>query len=305
MSTLEFHPLANIFPLMEGAEFDELVADIKTNGLREPIILYEGMILDGRNRYRACIEADVEPDFQSDGQRWRAMAPPGSRALTFDPKFPESPPIRTVKVGDPLAYVISANIHRRHLTQDQKRELVAKLVKAQPEKSDRQLAQIAKVDHKTVGTARAESEGRGEIPHVESRTDTKGRQQPAKKKSRKRGTTYLLEDEHGTPRRVAKAVIEAAAPSHEEESNVRPSHKELEERQDAARIRDFLRRAENAFEGAKADDMRFIQVTKEMCEAAKEAANAWAKQFNNLMNMRGQRRGNLTPLPTVQEESQP
>jgi hypothetical protein len=48
---LKFHPLAETFPLMEGAEFSELIADIKAHGQREWILTYEGMILDGRNRY--------------------------------------------------------------------------------------------------------------------------------------------------------------------------------------------------------------------------------------------------------------
>jgi ParB-like chromosome segregation protein Spo0J len=57
----EFHPLANIFPLMEGDAFEELVEDIRRHGLRDPIVLFQGQILDGRNRYGACLEADVAP----------------------------------------------------------------------------------------------------------------------------------------------------------------------------------------------------------------------------------------------------
>jgi hypothetical protein len=150
----KFHPLADIFPLMEGEEFDALVADIKANGLIEPLVMLEGMILDGRNRYHACVAADVEPTF---------------RPFTGD---------------GPAAYVISANIHRRHLTPEQKRDLIAKLIKAQPGKSDRQIAKTATADHKTVASVRVGMEGRGEIPHVETRTDTKGRRQSAKKKAR-------------------------------------------------------------------------------------------------------------------------
>jgi ParB-like chromosome segregation protein Spo0J len=151
---LKFHPLADLFPPMEGQDFDDLVADIKANGLHEPIVTYEGMILDGRNRYRACIKAGIEPKLIK-GDDW---------------------------IDDPAAYVISANIHRRHLTAEQKRELVEKLLKAAPEKSDRQIAKIAKVSPTTVGTKRAKMENAGDVSKLDTRRDTRGRKQPSKKK---------------------------------------------------------------------------------------------------------------------------
>src|SRR5262245_53199230 len=94
---LPFHPLAKILPLLEGEEFEELCNDIFRNGLLEPIILYEGKILDGRNRYRACLAADVEPCFE------------------------------TYRGTDPLSYVISRNLKRRHLTTSQRAMVAARI----------------------------------------------------------------------------------------------------------------------------------------------------------------------------------
>jgi hypothetical protein len=87
---------------------------------------------------------------------------------------------------DPTKYVISVNLHRRHLTAEQKRDLIGKLLKAAPEKSDRQIGKMAQVSKNTAKSVRDELEARGEIDHVETRTDTKGRKQAARKLSVKK-----------------------------------------------------------------------------------------------------------------------
>jgi len=96
-STLRFHSLADIFPLLNGSEFEKLTDSVAESGLREPIRLYEGKILDGRNRYRACLAAGVEPWFEE---------------YTGD---------------DPLAYVIDLNVLRRHLNESQRAMVAARL----------------------------------------------------------------------------------------------------------------------------------------------------------------------------------
>ena len=65
MQQVSFHPLADIFPLLhsDGDSFAALVDSISKNGLIDPITLHEGMIVDGRNRYRACLKAGIEPRF--------------------------------------------------------------------------------------------------------------------------------------------------------------------------------------------------------------------------------------------------
>jgi ParB-like chromosome segregation protein Spo0J len=61
---MDFHPLANLFPLLDSTEFNDLVEDIRAHGLHEPVVLFEDKILDGRNRHRACVAAGVEPAFR-------------------------------------------------------------------------------------------------------------------------------------------------------------------------------------------------------------------------------------------------
>lgn len=55
------HPAADAWPMMDNGRYSELLADIQANGQREPITLCDDMVLDGRNRYRACIELNIAP----------------------------------------------------------------------------------------------------------------------------------------------------------------------------------------------------------------------------------------------------
>jgi len=61
---MQFHEFANLYPLMQGAEFDDLCASIKKSGLLHEITLFEDKILDGRNRYNACIQAGITPKYK-------------------------------------------------------------------------------------------------------------------------------------------------------------------------------------------------------------------------------------------------
>jgi hypothetical protein len=91
MSKLQYHPYADLFPLMTEEELDSLAADVKACGLREPVLLFEGKILDGRNRHAACLRAGIKPQFR-DFEGDDAAA---------------------------LAYVESVNLQRRNMTPGQ------------------------------------------------------------------------------------------------------------------------------------------------------------------------------------------
>lgn len=84
--------------MMNDREFADLVTDIQNNGQREPIWTYEGMILDGRNRFRAVNEVGFPPITRE----WDGM-------------------------GDPVAFVVSLNLHRRHLNESQRAMVAARI----------------------------------------------------------------------------------------------------------------------------------------------------------------------------------
>ena len=102
------HPITDIFPSMTNGEYAAFLADIQEYGQREPIFVYQGQIVDGRNRYRACLELGISPTVREyDGDE---------ASLT--------------------AFVISLNLHRRHLNESQ-RALVAMRLENMPLGGDR------------------------------------------------------------------------------------------------------------------------------------------------------------------------
>jgi hypothetical protein len=97
MTAYRDHSLSALLPLLTQPELRDLADDIRANGLLAPVTLLEGKILDGRNRYRACKLAGVEPKFREFGGT------------------------------DPLAFVLSANVHRRHLSESQRAMIAARV----------------------------------------------------------------------------------------------------------------------------------------------------------------------------------
>jgi ParB-like chromosome segregation protein Spo0J len=128
------HPLSTLFPPMSDQELQELAKDIKINGLRTSIVLHEDKILDGVQRERACELANVQPTYMD----FRQM--------------------EGLNTNGPLAYVVSENLHRRHLHPSDYTILINKLVPA--------IEEQFKADHDspTVNRGRKRPQGGGTQP---------------------------------------------------------------------------------------------------------------------------------------------
>lgn len=148
---VRWHEYADLFPWIEGPAFQELKADIAKNGVLEPIVFLDGAVLDGRNRYMAARELGIEyPRVEYEGD-------------------------------DPLGFVISHNLTRRHLTESQRAMVAAKLAKLPHgtnqhaqicAPSQNEAADMLNVSRRTVQTAKVvQDEGAPElIAAVESGT---------------------------------------------------------------------------------------------------------------------------------------
>ncbi|MFI3154520.1 MAG: hypothetical protein QX199_00040 [Methylococcaceae bacterium] len=128
--TLELHPLCTYFPRMSDAEFNSLKDNIQDNGQTHPIYTLDGMILDGGNRYRALCELGIDPV------------------------------IIEYSGANPAQFILSSNLHRRHLTQGQSAAIVSaslSWINAQTANSS-QVSNTAQLD---TATSRAKQSGVG------------------------------------------------------------------------------------------------------------------------------------------------
>ena len=137
-----FHPACLLFPPLGEAELQALADDIKRNGLKNAIVLCKGQILDGRSRLRACEMARVEPRFvEWDGE------------------------------GSPVAWVLSQNLFRRHLSSSQRAVIaldVLPLLEREAKERQRAGGRVAKKCAKLTETGKA-SEAAARLAHSNSR----------------------------------------------------------------------------------------------------------------------------------------
>jgi len=181
----ELHPLCALFPRMAGNEFAALTADIKANGLRQPIITHNGMILDGGNRYEACLQAGVKPTMQE------------------------------YKGENLVAYVMSANFHRRHLSHGQQAAIVASATdwaNAQTHGGDRKSDQAEGPPLDTVKQRAAIS---GANERTQRDADKLAREKPELAKQVAKGEKSLYQAVKENKPAPARAIVPAVAPEDE------------------------------------------------------------------------------------------
>jgi FtsZ-binding cell division protein ZapB len=234
---LKQHPLSAAFPAMSADDFAALVEDVRANGQREPIMLFEGMVLDGWHRYRACVQVGIKP--------------------TQFP-FPDG--------KDPVAFVLSQNLHRRHLTPSQRAAAVVACAewapKGRPGKAEtisgfreKDMAKAAGTSDRTIRDAKvAHKAGLGEAVKAgaltahEAATVARGKpaEKPAPKaKSEKRElpaapppTAPELDEAQDTIAELAqeneqlrdRLAVEAMDASEEEKTQAAETIRELRER---------------------------------------------------------------------------
>jgi site-specific DNA-methyltransferase (adenine-specific) len=186
-------PFVDLLPSLHPEEREALVADIRRRGVVVPVVVDEdNNVIDGHNRLQIAAElqlADVPVEVKA------GLSPDQRRDLA-----------------------LNLNLQRRHLTREQRRDLIARALKADPARSNNQIATETKSTDKTVAAARARLESTSEIPKLDRTTGKDGRTRRAQRR-KPRATTPVARDlDQRTPAAprpspADTAPTEAAAPA--------------------------------------------------------------------------------------------
>jgi hypothetical protein len=217
---IKVHPAANMFPMMSKDELQALAKDIAENGLRHGVVLWTPQsiqtasrrklpsdlyLLDGRNRLEA-----LELSIADEEEREEAIG------LALYPSSTD-PDAATLLYGDvePFTFVISANIHRRHLTAAQKNELIVKLKAASPELSTRAIAAATGMSQTTIQRALSappSGEPNGSpAPSPERVAGRDGKSYPAQQPARKKAAAPVEKTPSTPPSQSRDKAIEGVS----------------------------------------------------------------------------------------------
>jgi ParB-like chromosome segregation protein Spo0J len=169
-----------VMPPLTPEEYAALEASIREHGVLEPIV-YDPQtadIIDGYHRLEI-----------------------GTRLSVHVPRRS----VKGLTDAQKTVMALTLNVDRRHLNTEQRRELLAKSIKADPEASDREHARRTGTSPTTAGTVRHELEETGDVSNLDTRKDSRGRRQPASKNKGRSGTKTAP---RGTP---STASAETAA----------------------------------------------------------------------------------------------
>jgi len=174
---MEIHEVCEMFPEMQGTELQELAQDIARHGLREPIWTYKGRIIDGRNRFKVCLLTGAAPRYRE-----------------WDGK------------GSLVEFVVSLNLHRRHLTKDQREAIAAEMsIRLTEEEAKAKKAVGGKAGGKVAGKGRPKGPDRvvANLPQP-YQVDPKSKKKPAPKSRDKAAAAMKVK-----PRGVQNAIAVA------------------------------------------------------------------------------------------------
>lgn len=251
ISKYEIHPAAELFPMMSEPEFQAMKEDIRLHGQNDDVLIWNGMLLDGRNRLRACVELGIEPCWS---------------------ELPKS--------LDPVAWVLSHNLHRRHLNTAQRAMVADKLATLRAGRQEESNAGIQAIDQGDAAAKLSVSRD-----SVQKARKVRAKASPKVVAAVEAGTMSLNAAVATTKPKISQAEKEAAKLAKEQAKAEAAAAKE-KAKLEAAGARQKLK--DDAAE-AKAE-------AKAAKEAAKAAALTTEGQITNIKSLINQHLGKMVRL---------